>query len=110
MRSARSKGKKDLEYLMWLHLLSCVACTRGRIVRHQFFNFTIEAHHAGARGMSQKADDRTAVPLCKRHHDRGSRESVHALGRGFWAAHGLDKDSLIRELNKAYDSLKEKTA
>lgn len=29
----------------------------------------IEAHHAGRRGVSQKAPDDTVMPLCKHHHD-----------------------------------------
>lgn len=28
----------------------------------------IEADHAGRRGIGQKADDRTCIPLCTRHH------------------------------------------
>ena len=28
----------------------------------------IEAHHAGDRGLSQRAHDRTAIPLCTYHH------------------------------------------
>lgn len=28
----------------------------------------IEADHMGARGMGQKADDRTCVPMCSNHH------------------------------------------
>lgn len=28
----------------------------------------IEAHHAGVRGLSQKAPDDTCIPLCSHHH------------------------------------------
>lgn len=28
----------------------------------------IEADHAGRRGIGQKADDRTCIPLCTKHH------------------------------------------
>jgi len=28
----------------------------------------IEADHAGRRGIGQKADDRTCIPLCRNHH------------------------------------------
>jgi hypothetical protein len=28
----------------------------------------VEADHMGARGVGQKADDRTCVPMCHRHH------------------------------------------
>ena len=27
-----------------------------------------DAHHAGPRGLSQRAHDRTCIPLCRRHH------------------------------------------
>ena len=39
------------------------------------------AHHAGQRGLSQRASDSTAIPLCWRHHDRGSSLSIHTLGK-----------------------------
>lgn len=29
----------------------------------------VEADHAGARGIGQKADDRTCIPLCSSHHN-----------------------------------------
>ena len=29
---------------------------------------SVEADHMGARGIGQKADDRTCVPLCSHHH------------------------------------------
>lgn len=28
----------------------------------------VEADHAGERGIGQKADDRTCIPLCRQHH------------------------------------------
>ncbi len=110
MRSARSKGAKDPEYLRFIHRLFCVVCRGGRIEMwaHWAFAKPVHAHHAGTRGMSQKADDRTAIPLCAAHHDRGSKISVHALGKLFWEANGLDKDDLIKRLNNLYDSLKAK--
>jgi hypothetical protein len=30
----------------------------------------IEADHAGRRGIGQKADDLTCIPLCRAHHDQ----------------------------------------
>ena len=29
---------------------------------------SVEAHHAGARGLGQRASDMTAIPLCTLHH------------------------------------------
>ena len=56
---------REPEYLAWLHTQSCAAWVldtccgcKGRI----------EAHHAGVRGVGQRAPDATAIPLCVRHH------------------------------------------
>lgn len=109
MRSARSKGKKDPAYLKWLHTLKCVACSGGEIIVHQGFSvIQIQAHHAGTRGLSQRASDRTAIPLCRYHHDRTSPTSVHTLGKVFWNLYGLDKQDLIRRLNEQYDSIQQR--
>lgn len=110
VRSARSKGAKDPEYLAWIHFYECIVCMGGGIRRLRGTRPRVHAHHAGPRGMSQKADDRTAIPLCAAHHDRGSPISVHALGRKFWEKHDLDKDDLIRRLNELYESLKAREA
>jgi hypothetical protein len=106
MRSARSKGAKDSEYLAWLHLYACVVCMGGaiRVIRGAWPT-PVHAHHAGAHGMSQKCPDREAIPLCRVHHTDGPT-AAHVLGKGFWKHHGLDKDDLIRRLNELYDSMK----
>ncbi len=110
MRSAKSKGAKDPEYLTWLHRYACIVCMGGaiRTIRGAWPT-PVHAHHAGTRGMGQKASDRTAIPLCRVHHTDGPT-AAHVLGKGFWKYHNLDKDDLIRRLNELYDSLKEKTA
>jgi hypothetical protein len=64
----------------------------------------VEAHHAGDHGYAQRAPDRTAIPLCARHH-RESTIAAHVMGKNFWPFHGLDRDSIIRELNERYDQL-----
>jgi hypothetical protein len=51
----------------------------------------VHAHHAGERpGMSRKAPDDTAVPLCVRHHVEwhdasGHFASLDKAGRRLWA-------------------------
>lgn len=110
MRSARSNGAKDPEYLRFIHCFRCIACNRGALIYVLPWAppSGVQAHHAGTRGLSQKASDRSALPLCLRHHDRGSADSVHTRGKRFWEENGLDKDDLIRRLNELYDSLKAK--
>lgn len=61
-----------------------------------------EAAHVGLRGLGSKCSDREAIPLCAEHHRIGP-DSHHALGRYFWAHYGLDRDAIIKELNRLYD-------
>ena len=108
MRSARSKGKKDPDYLTFIHALNCVACERGEIIVYVGYRAKpIHAHHAGIRGLGQKAGDDTAIPLCQEHHQTG-KDAVHVMGKRFWQHHGLNKEDLIRRLNELYESLLQK--
>jgi hypothetical protein len=97
MRSATKKRTgRDKAYLEWLHTLPCIAgpsSCRG----------LIEAAHVGVRGLSQKAPDREALPVCSRHH-RESICSLHFMGKKFWAFHGLDKNKLIAEYQARFDA------
>lgn len=90
---------RDFAYLSWVTSQQCIACESQRVIQ---FNRSY-AHHAGQRGTGQKADDRTAVPLCWRHHDRNSNTSVHTLGKEFWKRFGLDRAAIIAELNERYE-------
>lgn len=116
MRSARSKGAKDPEYLDWIRSLPCVICVRPT---NRFYNYRLakfedrqksrtEAAHTGPRGLSQKADDRGAIPLCGDEHHREGKESHHKLGKKFFDHHGIDRDALVAELNRKYDSIQQK--
>lgn len=51
---------EDPSYVAAIHRLPC--CATGD------HDGPIEAHHAGRRGMSQRAHDDTCVPLCRQHH------------------------------------------
>lgn len=106
MRSARSKGKKDRDYLTFIHSLNCVACERGEIIVYVGRRAPIHAHHAGVRGLGQKAGDDTAIPLCVQHHQTG-KDAVHVIGKRFWQHHGIDKADLIRRLNDLYNQLQQ---
>jgi hypothetical protein len=84
-----SKPTRDRTYLAWIRTQPCAVtdCKRYRI----------EAHHAGPRGMSQKADDHSAIPLCFKHHDE-----LHRLGkRTFCDRYDLDIRQLIESLQKS---------
>jgi hypothetical protein len=106
MRSATKKHTgKDKPYLAWIHTQQCVAFER-RLIVTGLLDISpcvgrITAHHAGPHGLSQRADDWTALPLCDAHHQHGPH-SVHKLGKLFWAFHGLDRFGLIAALNLAY--------
>lgn len=90
---------RDFAYMSWIKSQQCCVCEKLRLL-----NFgTIYAHHAGQRGLGQKANDRTCIPLCWRHDSRLSPGSIHSLGKRFWVVYGLDRDALIREFNERYD-------
>lgn len=50
-------------YLAWVRTLKCAAPQGLHGCRGK-----VEAHHAGARGLGQRAGDDTAIPLCTFHH------------------------------------------
>ena len=64
----------------------------------------VEAHHdRKGMGMSQRAPDRRAIPLCPDHH-RNGRDAVHQIGRKqFEERFSLDTDAAIAMLNQEYD-------
>ncbi len=96
-RPGKRRGPlKDAKYLAWIRLHGCTLWpTLGCHWQ------PVEAAHVGDRGLGQKCSDREAIPLCGAHHRTG-RESHHELGKRFWGYHGLDKDKIITELNRAY--------
>jgi len=90
---------RDFAFMSWIKFQQCCVCEKLRLI-----NFgTIYAHHAGQRAYARKADDRTCIPLCWRHHDRNSSTSIHTLGKRFWGIYGLDRVELIREYNERYE-------
>lgn len=62
---------EDEAYKRWIKSLPCCVCGTW---------YKVEAHHTGVRGLSQTADDRSCIPLCRRHHDRRQPHSIHKLG------------------------------
>jgi hypothetical protein len=99
----KKQPRDDPKYLAWIRTLPCELWMRF-VAPAIECSSTVEAHHAGDHGFAQKAPDRTAIPLCTNHH-RIAKDSAHILGKNFWAHHGLDRDSIISELNERYNQL-----
>jgi hypothetical protein len=108
----RKNRQRDKAFLAWIHLQPCavaaalvaplnMGATRTLIVAG--CSGRITAHHAGTRGLMQKADDRTAIPLCEAHHQHGPK-AVHRIGKQFWNSHGIDRDELIAGLNAKFEA------
>ena len=84
------KSIRNLLYLAWIRTLPCLICGRTT---------GIEAAHTGPHGIGQKSPDRSAIPLCVRHHRTG-RDSYHKLGpRVFERRHGIDIRAVVARLN-----------
>lgn len=72
---------RNPRYLARIRSLPCVICGSRR---------NVEAAHTGQHGMGRKSADKTAVPLCARHHRTGE-DSYHSLGaRAFQRHHSVD--------------------
>jgi hypothetical protein len=86
----RRGPERNAAYLRWIRQQPCAAChVEGRS----------EAAHCGGRGLSQKAADTQAIPLCADCHTRGPR-AYHRLGRAaFERAHRLDCAAVAERLH-----------
>jgi len=99
---------RDAKYLAYIRSLTCSVClsiAREMQVVIPFSHRLLlrsEAAHVGERGLGQKCSDRETVPLCATHHRTG-KDSHHVLGKKFWAHHGLNRDAIVKELNRLYD-------
>jgi hypothetical protein len=69
-RSKYKRRERDVDYMLWVRKLPCAA----REIDERCDGH-VQADHAGRRGMGQKADDRTCIPLCAKHHEQ--RASFH---------------------------------
>lgn len=78
--NAYRRRERDVPYMRWVKRLACVcralppetfvSFIEGRVMPAKLTPCTgrVEADHAGERGMGQKADDRTCIPMCSSHH------------------------------------------
>ena len=76
-------GQRNLPQRSKTHLAAvreqpCVVCAE----RGQMQTSITEAGHMGPHGISQKACDLQAIPVCAEHHRIGP-QSAHTLGRRF---------------------------
>jgi hypothetical protein len=85
---------RDPKYLAWIRTQPCAV----QNCRACF----VEAAHTGDRGLTQKASDREAIPLCHFHH-RSAPTAYHKGRRAFERAYNLDIPALIQELNQWYE-------
>lgn len=113
----RSTRELNPEFLAFLHLLPCFRCSRNAyhffarntvesVARYVSQKTPTEAAHIGRsgdrRGLSQKYDDTSAIPLCAGCHTE-DRDAIHQIGPvAFFAAMGTDRDSVIDLIRKMY--------
>ncbi len=74
-KTAYARRVRDVDYMRSVRGLPCML---SGVARAGVCNGDVEADHAGDRGVGQKADDKTCIPMCRKHHrDRTD-------GRGFF--------------------------
>lgn len=84
--------------MLWVRKLPCAA----RAV-DPGCNGHVQADHAGRRGLGQKADDRTCIPLCAKHHTQ--RASFHGPFRSWSQADmRLWLATVIKETQDLYET------
>jgi hypothetical protein len=96
-RKPRRGPERDRKYLAFIRSFPCLLCARLVITQHTL----TEAAHTGPHGMSQKAPDDRALPLCGYHHREGVN-SLHRLGTAFWKEAGLDREKLVAYYQQLY--------
>jgi hypothetical protein len=77
-------SEHDTAYLGFIRMQPCVVCRDDVHVEAHHLRFR-SLEHDNDPGLSQKANDRWALPLCNRHH-----VEAHKGEAEFWARHGID--------------------
>lgn len=79
-----SRRERDMDFMGWARRQPCLvrlfppsdfaitARESGARIRITTCFGEVQADHLGARGLSQKANDRTCGPMCRRHHQERS--------------------------------------
>ncbi len=113
---ARRGPEVDERRLDWIRCLPCIICFAWLFTDLAFAiveavsisgtsreHWISEAAHVGDRGLSQKCSARETVPLCAVCHRTGIEAHHGKLGKGWWAHHRLERDQVIKELNRWYE-------
>lgn len=97
--SPMKQAGRDSAYLAMVRLLPCCAARLSSCE-----GTAVDAHHAGPRpGVAMKAHDRTAVPLCRHHHQR-FHDAAHPFRRWSKAMRREWQDEQIRVTQEALDA------
>ncbi len=111
-RLGKRRGRiEDPAYLDFIREQPCLLCARierhGGLLRGTRQHSPTEAAHVGKHGMSQKCDDRDALPLCGEEHHREGPLSQHKLGKQFWGYHKIGRAAEIAHYNALYESTRQ---
>ena len=68
--------ERDTEYMLWVRRQPCAARALDPNCDGH-----VQADHAGRRSIGRKADDRSCIPLCQKHHTQ--RASFHGVFRSW---------------------------
>jgi len=89
------KPVRSSAYLAFVRRQPCAVCEK---------RFGVEACHTGPHGISQKAPDTSAIPLCRFHH-RDEREGLDSIGRvKFERLHGVTVARIILDVQLRADA------
>ena len=87
------KPLKDSAYLRFIRRFPCVSCGSSR---------RVEAAHIGPRGLGERTDDCSALPICFTCHQDG-KDALHKIGpERFQIVHGIEFSSLQAMFNRFY--------
>lgn len=96
---------KDEKYLAFIRSQPCLCC----VIAQTRQKYRTEAAHVGARGLSQKANDRDTIPLCAFHHREGAH-AHHQLGRKFWTFWNIERGETILSYRSIYADIQSRAA
>lgn len=92
----RQTPERNPAYLRFVKRFPCASCGK---------TWGIDPCHTGPHGLNQKSSDYSAIPLCRKCHDKF--DSGPAL---FAAARGLDVPALIQMFNRFWEQKQKRIA
>ncbi len=104
--NAYARRPRDFGRMLFVKSLYCYV---GTVYGSEGCSRIIEAHHAGKRGLGQKAPDDTCIPLCVRHH-RQATDYSGFFSLANWPAPGSRAafvEGAIADTRAAWDALSE---